>query len=66
MIDVGQALGKRVAHPLPFSEGKRRADRRGRVVIKAPFPIHFLVILRKMHTLSGELAISICREKDAR
>lgn len=29
------------------------------------FRTHFPVILRKMHTLSGELAISICSGKDA-
>lgn len=59
VIDAGQALRKQVAHPFAAFRGG---------VIKAFFLGNrfFLVILRKMRALSGELAISICSKEGGR
>lgn len=59
VIDAGQALRKQVAHPFAAFRGG---------VIKAFFSgiRFFLVILRKMRALSGELAISICSKEGGR
>lgn len=58
VIDVGQALRKRVAHPLSCFQ--RRGDQSFFIFLE----IHFLVILRKMHSSLGSWQFSICSGGD--